>query len=683
PVIFFFGVSAYYIDWNKVRASVAGNPLFIFRGSFGFNQTASDGAFQWLDLNSTDPFDPELAAQDSFYAAALKTSEVAFGSAYKGFNDTVAAWSVNRFIHQRCGQTWLATMAEIAKFYSSGNQLQAIQLVTWNDYEEGTEIETGIDGCTYLTPSISGGTLSWTIAGGPENTVHHYTVFASTDGQNLAKLADVPAGTHSLNLSTFMLSPANYVLYVKAVGKPSFQNKISPAIVFRPGDQPPSFSLTVSSVGAQTATATINGASDANGIGSTTIDFGDGTIVSGPSATHTYARSDSYIVTATVADRLGATSVVRKKVTVKSPNAGVTVLGPATGSTVNSPVLFTATANSGGANITTMRIYVDGKAVYTIDQDHILTSLKLYKGTHNVVVQAWDATGAVFKKALTLNAEPNDLPPKAAVTVRALPAVSPLTVLACAATSSDPDGFISGTAMQFSDGVLVNTRGAVHTFSAPGNYSVNVAVMDQFGAVGSTTLPFSVPLSSQAGVTVSSPANGAVVASPVHFVASATSPTAPITAMAIYVDYKLALQVNAASLDRSLPIAAGGHSVIVQAWDATGAVFKTSLTITVSGGGGASGVTVNSPTNGATVSSPVHFVASASSANAVVTAMAIYIDYKLALQVKAASLDQSLAVATGGHSVIVQAWDATGAVFKTPLNIAVTAATATAAQMSP
>lgn len=85
-----------------------------------------------------------------------------------------------------------------------------------------------------------------------------------------------------------------------------------------------------------------------------------------------------------------------------------------------------------------------------------------------------------------------------------------------------------------------------------------------------------------AGVTVSSPAAGFTAGSPVHFVASATS-THPITAMRIYVDNASVYLVSAGSLNTSVTMSAGTHSVVVQAWDSTGAVFKTPLSLTVSG----------------------------------------------------------------------------------------------------
>ncbi len=85
-----------------------------------------------------------------------------------------------------------------------------------------------------------------------------------------------------------------------------------------------------------------------------------------------------------------------------------------------------------------------------------------------------------------------------------------------------------------------------------------------------------------AGVTVTSPTAGSTSGSPVHFVASASS-THPITAMRIYVDNISVYLVSASSLNTSVTMSAGNHNVVVQAWDSTGAVFKTPLALTVGG----------------------------------------------------------------------------------------------------
>jgi hypothetical protein len=208
---------------------------------------------------ASNPNDPGTGYLDNFYSTGLKyPTKMTVGSAYKGFNDTIAAWSANRITNQNCGQTWLKTMAESAKYYNSTRQLNAMQIVTWNDYEEGTEIESGIDNCVAISASASGAQLNWSISGN-EKTVHHYTVFVSQDGQNLMRLADVASGTHSLNVANYGLAAGTYTFYVKAVGQPSLLNHMSGAVRASVGGGSASTpSTTVTTTGVRVASPTNN-----------------------------------------------------------------------------------------------------------------------------------------------------------------------------------------------------------------------------------------------------------------------------------------------------------------------------------------------------------------------------------------------------------------------------------------
>ncbi len=185
-------------------------------------------------------------------------------------------------------------------------------------------------------------------------------------------------------------------------------------------------------------------------------------------------------------------------------------------------------------------------------------------------------------------------------------------------------------------------------------------------------------------VTVSSPTAGATVASPVTFSASAYGGGYAVTAIRIYVDSQSMYTVyNTTGLNTSLALATGSHYVVVQAWNSAGQVFNRSLSITVSSSSGSGSVSVSSPTNGSTAASPVHFVASAAApAGRVITAMRIYVDSASAYTVNAASLNTYLGLATGGHSVVVQAWDNTGAVYKNGLSVNVGSSTSSSGSSS-
>jgi hypothetical protein len=251
PVFFFFGHEAYPIDWNRVRSSVAGNPLFIFRNAGGFTSAQSDGGYSWVE-----PTQPGFSYLDYYYSQALTfPSKFSIGSAYKGFNDSLALWGSGRLITQQCGQIFLQSMAEVGKYYSASTQMLGIQLVTWNDYEEGTELETGIDNCVTVNASASGSVVSWNI-GGQINTVDHFSVFVSQDGQSLMWLADEGTNVSSLDLAQFGLPGGNYTAYVKAVGKPMMTNKMGQAVSLAIGG-PPTTSGNFAITAPNGATATV------------------------------------------------------------------------------------------------------------------------------------------------------------------------------------------------------------------------------------------------------------------------------------------------------------------------------------------------------------------------------------------------------------------------------------------
>ena len=89
-------------------------------------------------------------------------------------------------------------------------------------------------------------------------------------------------------------------------------------------------------------------------------------------------------------------------------------------------------------------------------------------------------------------------------------------------------------------------------------------------------------------VSVSSPVNGSLNSSPVHYLASATSPQCSqgISAMRIYLaPHVSAFTVKSKSLDINIPLFPGNYQTVVQAWDKCGQVGKTTVNITVSAKG--------------------------------------------------------------------------------------------------
>jgi len=145
--------------------------------------------------------------------------------------------------------------------------------------------------------------------------------------------------------------------------------------------------------------------------------------------------------------------------------------------------------------------------------------------------------------------------------------------------------------------------------------------------------------------------------------------------MRIYVDDISVYATAAGTLNSFVPMSAGTHAVVVQAWDAKGTVFKSPGTVTVTAGTEgtnvvAAGVSVSSPSDGSRVGAPVQVVASAA-AGAPISAMMIYVDNISVFATAGGNVDTSLSPSPGQHSMVVQAWDATGAVYKKALTITV------------
>ena len=82
------------------------------------------------------------------------------------------------------------------------------------------------------------------------------------------------------------------------------------------------------------------------------------------------------------------------------------------------------------------------------------------------------------------------------------------------------------------------------------------------------------------GVNIASPVNGTSTLQLVQFTASAYS-VQGITAMRIYVDNISRFLTSASSLNTTLTLASGAHTVVIQAWDKTGTIFKSTSKISV------------------------------------------------------------------------------------------------------
>jgi hypothetical protein len=280
----------------------------------------------------------------------------------------------------------------------------------------------------------------------------------------------------------------------------------------------------------------------------------------------------------------------------------------------------------------------------------------LSPGTHLVSIKAWDSNGNPFSQQLSVNevaaASATVTSPTAGSTVP-----SPVHVVASGTSSAGV------AAMQiYADDQLVYTvnSNSIDTtipLSAGSHYLV-IKMWDKNGTPTSKAL--TITASASAAVNISSPTASQSVGSPVHVVASGTSP-AGVAAMQIYADDQLVYSVNSSTIDTMLPLSTGNHNLVIKIWDNNGTPTSKSVTVNVTAP--AVGVTLTSPSSGATTGSIVQVVASATTGNSSdpIGAMRIYVDDQSIYTVQGASINTSLTMSSGSHHIVIVAWDQVGA----------------------
>lgn len=154
PIIFIFPKRG-RTNWDRVREAVNqwdSPPLLIYKDEPPQEYAHDfDGFYAWVHTShgaqrNTEDWGKQYL--DNFYTRMQRRpNKIIVGGIWPGFDDRKASWSLNRVMDRRCGKTFEDTLKEFHHYNDPEHPMPFVMLATWNDYEEGTQVETGISNC--------------------------------------------------------------------------------------------------------------------------------------------------------------------------------------------------------------------------------------------------------------------------------------------------------------------------------------------------------------------------------------------------------------------------------------------------------------------------------------------------------------------------------------------------------
>ncbi len=151
PALFIFSYDDVkpYLDWTEIREHLT-LPVTLFDRDPNPLEPDYDAKFDgfyswvWATNGNWDPDGQEKGHEylDWFYATmgwGVYADKVTVGGVWPGFDDTLAPWGQNRFMVRAGSKTHDGILA-----LAENNNVPYIMVGTWNDFEEGTDIEYGV-----------------------------------------------------------------------------------------------------------------------------------------------------------------------------------------------------------------------------------------------------------------------------------------------------------------------------------------------------------------------------------------------------------------------------------------------------------------------------------------------------------------------------------------------------------
>jgi hypothetical protein len=160
-----------------------------------------------------------------------------------------------------------------------------------------------------------------------------------------------------------------------------------------------------------------------------------------------------------------------------------------------------------------------------------------------------------------------------------------------------------------------------------------------------------------------------------------------VTALQEYIDGVLTFSEPVTSFDQRFPVSLGSHLLVTKAWDANGASFMASRTVTVyDGTPGATCYAANNAAhlclpNGTSSSGPILIVGNGNTGTNLTTSAQLYIDDYLVVNNEASCgaacygvntmVQTEQTLSPGSHVLVFKVWDLAGNVYQDQKTISV------------
>ena len=230
-------------DMGAVKAAMKNASVWIPLMRSCLQYEWCDQVFQW----ACEPSAEGINANDRYNLSAIRSwvrdvSKFADKQVVAGlcpaFNGTLTkrtSWSLGKYLPSD-GALCLVERAALLNDIIPAHATR-MQWITWNDYEEGSAVEPGVENFVAVRAHLSGSRLEWSLEGreGKERTIDHFDIYASRDSRNLALLGKVGNTVSSFDLARWLEGFGGDVLqlYVNAVGKPCVRDHISKGVAFQ------------------------------------------------------------------------------------------------------------------------------------------------------------------------------------------------------------------------------------------------------------------------------------------------------------------------------------------------------------------------------------------------------------------------------------------------------------------